>query len=119
MTASRFILNEEALRKFHQLKEALNTDPILSHVNHYLTTIVETDASDYALVAVLSQVLDSGKHPIASDSCRLLPGELKYEINDKEPLGIVWYIKCWWAFLLSLSSSFEVLTDHSSLQYFI
>ncbi|MBW0514997.1 hypothetical protein O181_054712, partial [Austropuccinia psidii MF-1] len=79
----------------------------------------ETDASDYALGAVLSQVNDSGKNPIAFDSCKLLPAELNYEIHDKELLGIVWALKRWRAFLLSLSNSFEVLTDHSSLQYFM
>ncbi|MBW0564227.1 hypothetical protein O181_103942, partial [Austropuccinia psidii MF-1] len=61
----------------------------------------------------------SGKHPIAFDNRKLLPAELNYEIHDKELLGIVWALKCWRAFLLSLSSSFEVLTNHSSLQYFI
>ncbi|MBW0523400.1 hypothetical protein O181_063115 [Austropuccinia psidii MF-1] len=34
-------------------------------------------------------------------------------------LGIVWALKCWRDFLLSLSDSFEVLTYLSSLQYFI
>ncbi|MBW0564989.1 hypothetical protein O181_104704 [Austropuccinia psidii MF-1] len=78
---------------------------------------LKTDASGYTLGAVLSQVSDSGKHPIAFDSCKLLPAELNYEIHDKELLGSVWALKRWRAFLLSLSSSFEVLTDHSSLQY--
>ncbi|MBW0593786.1 hypothetical protein O181_133501, partial [Austropuccinia psidii MF-1] len=64
-------------------------------------------------------VSDSGKHPIAFNSRKLIPAELKYEIHDKELLGIVWALKPWWAFLLSLSSPFEVLTDHSSLQYFM
>ncbi|MBW0502591.1 hypothetical protein O181_042306 [Austropuccinia psidii MF-1] len=86
----------EAFRQFHQLKEALTTAPIISHFKPYLPTIAETDAADYALGVVLT--------------------ELNYEIYDKELLGIVWALKCWRAFLLSLSSSFEVLTDHSSLQ---
>ncbi|MBW0573809.1 hypothetical protein O181_113524, partial [Austropuccinia psidii MF-1] len=116
---SCFPLNEEALSQFHQLKEAFTTAPILSHFNPSLPTIVETDASDYALGAVLSQVSDSGKHPIAFDSRKLIPAELNYEIHDKELLGIVWALKRWRAFLLSLSSPFEVLTDHSSLQYFM
>ncbi|MBW0508719.1 hypothetical protein O181_048434 [Austropuccinia psidii MF-1] len=116
---SPFIFNEEALSQFQLLKEAFTTAPILSHLNPSLPTIVETDASDYALGAVLSQVNDSGKHPIAFDSCKLLPAELNYEIHDKELLGIVWALKRWRAFLLSLSNSFEVLTDHSSLQYFM
>ncbi|MBW0544618.1 hypothetical protein O181_084333, partial [Austropuccinia psidii MF-1] len=87
--------------------------------NPSLPTIVETNASDYALGAVLSQVSDSGKHPIAFDSRKLIPAELNYEIHDKELLGTVWALKHWRAFLLSLSSPFEVLTDHSSLQYFM
>ncbi|MBW0579548.1 hypothetical protein O181_119263 [Austropuccinia psidii MF-1] len=92
-------LNEEALSQFQQLKEASTTAPILSHFNPSLPTIVETDASYYALGAVLT--------------------ELNYEIHDKELLGIVWALKRWKAFLFSLSSPFEVLTNQPSLQYFM
>ncbi|MBW0589040.1 hypothetical protein O181_128755 [Austropuccinia psidii MF-1] len=52
---SRFPINEKALRQFHQLKEAFTIFPILSHFDPSLPTIVETDASDYALGSVLSQ----------------------------------------------------------------
>ncbi|MBW0483886.1 hypothetical protein O181_023601 [Austropuccinia psidii MF-1] len=116
---SCFPLNVEALSQFNQLKEAFTTAPVLSHFNPSLPTIVETDASNYALGSVLSQVSDSGKHPIAFDSCKFIPAELNYEIHDKELLGIVWDLKRWRDFLLSLSSPFEVLTNHSSLQYFM
>ncbi|MBW0497611.1 hypothetical protein O181_037326 [Austropuccinia psidii MF-1] len=116
---SPFIFNEEALSQFHILKEAFTTAPILCHFNPSSRTMVETDASDYAFGTVLSQVDNSGKHPIAFDSCKLLLAELNYEIHDKELLGIVWDLKRWAAFLLSLSHPFEVLTDHSSLQYFL
>ncbi|MBW0589934.1 hypothetical protein O181_129649 [Austropuccinia psidii MF-1] len=64
-------------------------------------------------------VSDSEKNPIAFDSGKLIPAEINYEIHAKELLGIVWALKCWRAFLLSLSSPFEVLTDHSCLQYFM
>ncbi|MBW0570350.1 hypothetical protein O181_110065 [Austropuccinia psidii MF-1] len=116
---SHFPLNEKGLRHFNQLKEAFTIAPILSCFDPSLPTIVETDASDYALGAVLSQVACSGKHPIAFDSHKLLPEELKYKIHDKELLGIVWALKLWKAFLLSHSSSFKVITNHSSLQYFM
>ncbi|MBW0582223.1 hypothetical protein O181_121938 [Austropuccinia psidii MF-1] len=78
---STFIFNEEALSQFQVLKEAFTTAPIVSHFNPSLPTIVETDASDYALGAVLSQVNESGKHPIAFDNRKLLPAELNYEIH--------------------------------------
>ncbi|MBW0483789.1 hypothetical protein O181_023504 [Austropuccinia psidii MF-1] len=108
-----FIFNEEALVQFQTLKEAFTTAPILSHFNPSLPTSLETDSSYYALGAVLSQVNDSGKHPIKFDSCKLLPAALNYGINYKALPGIVW------AFLLSLSNPFEVLTDHIYLQYFM
>ncbi|MBW0526788.1 hypothetical protein O181_066503 [Austropuccinia psidii MF-1] len=84
-----------------------------------LPTIVETKASNYALGAVLSQVSDSGKHSIAFNGHKRILAELNYEIHDKELLGIVWDLKCGRAFLLSLFLSFEVLTNHSSLHYFM
>ncbi|MBW0465899.1 hypothetical protein O181_005614 [Austropuccinia psidii MF-1] len=65
---SPFIFKEEALSQLQIIKESFTTAPILSHFNPSLTTIVETDASDYALGAVLSQVNDSGMHPIEFDS---------------------------------------------------
>ncbi|MBW0527374.1 hypothetical protein O181_067089 [Austropuccinia psidii MF-1] len=97
-----------------------NTQRSLHHCSYpSLPPIVEIDASDYSLGAVLSQVNDSGIHLIEFDSCKLLPAELSYEIYEKELLVIAWAPKRWRAFLLSLSNSFEVLTDHSSLQYFM
>ncbi|MBW0482121.1 hypothetical protein O181_021836 [Austropuccinia psidii MF-1] len=114
-----FIFNEEVLSQFHIIKEAFTTSPILSHFNPSLPTILETYASDYALGAVPSRVNDSGKHPIAFDSGKLLPAELNYEIHDEELLGIVWALMRWRAFLLSLYDSFEVLKDHYFLHYFM
>ncbi|MBW0549063.1 hypothetical protein O181_088778 [Austropuccinia psidii MF-1] len=51
---------------------------------------LKTNASDYALGALLSQVNSSGKHPIEFNSRKPIPAELNYEIHDKELLGIVW-----------------------------
>ncbi|MBW0578357.1 hypothetical protein O181_118072 [Austropuccinia psidii MF-1] len=104
--SSPFIFNEEALSQFKILKEAFTTSPNLSHFDPSLPTIVETDASDHALGAILSQLNDSGKHPIAFDSFKLLPDEFNHEIHDKQLLGIVWVLKHWRDFLLSLPDSF-------------
>ncbi|MBW0578253.1 hypothetical protein O181_117968 [Austropuccinia psidii MF-1] len=50
---------------------------------------------------------------------KLIPAELNYEIHDKELLGIVWALKRWRAFLVSLSSPLKGLTNHFYLQYFM
>ncbi|MBW0581153.1 hypothetical protein O181_120868 [Austropuccinia psidii MF-1] len=65
---SPFIFNEEPLSQFKILKEAFTSVPILFHFNPSLPTFVETYVSDFALGAVLSQVNDSGKHPISFES---------------------------------------------------
>ncbi|MBW0561792.1 hypothetical protein O181_101507 [Austropuccinia psidii MF-1] len=85
--------SKESLSQFQIIKEAFTTAPILSHFNTSLQAIVYTDASDYALGALLSKVNDSGKNTIEFDSCKLHPAELNYEIHEKELLGIVWAIK--------------------------
>ncbi|MBW0468087.1 hypothetical protein O181_007802 [Austropuccinia psidii MF-1] len=65
---SPFIFNEEALSQFQILKETFSTPPILSHFNPSLPTLLENDSSHYSLGAALSQVDDSGKHPISFNS---------------------------------------------------
>ncbi|MBW0470046.1 hypothetical protein O181_009761 [Austropuccinia psidii MF-1] len=52
-----------------------------------LPTIVETDASDYSLGAVLSHMNDSQKNSIAFDSYKLLPAELNYELMTRNYLA--------------------------------
>ncbi|MBW0473670.1 hypothetical protein O181_013385 [Austropuccinia psidii MF-1] len=59
------------LVSFKYSKEPFTTTPILSHFNPSLPTIVDTDASAYALGSVLSQGNHSGKNPIAFDSHKL------------------------------------------------
>ncbi|MBW0591653.1 hypothetical protein O181_131368 [Austropuccinia psidii MF-1] len=96
--SSRIIPVSPSIRKL--LVSFTNSKRLSPSSNPSLPTIVETNASNYALGAVLSQVSDSEKHPIAFDSCKLLPAEPNYEIHDKELLGIVWALKRWRAFLL-------------------
>ena len=117
---SKFTFTDEARNEFNFLKSSFTSAPILKHFDCTLFTIVKTDASDYALGAVLSQLHSSSiKHPIAFDSRKLLPAECNYEIHDKELLGIVWALKRWRPYLLSLDQPFEVFTDHNSLKYFM
>lgn len=94
--------------------------PILKHFDPALRLVVETDASDYAIGAILSQYNSEGVlHPIAFDSRKLAPAELNYEIHDKELLGIFWAFTRWRSILLSATSQISVLTDHHALEYFM
>jgi hypothetical protein len=51
--------------------------------------IVETDTSDYALVAILSIQLGNGEiHPVTFHSRSFNPMELNYNVHDKELFAI-------------------------------
>jgi hypothetical protein len=79
---------------------------------------METDASGYALGAVLMQEFKDGVHPIAFHSRSLLPAERNYNAHDKELAGVVYRFKCGRPFLLGAKHAIRVRTDHKNLQYF-
>ena len=64
--------------------------PILAHWIPGTPLIVETDASDYALAAILSiiSLTDSEIHPIAFHSWTFTLPELNYDVHNKELLAI-------------------------------
>jgi hypothetical protein len=74
---------------FNNLKTAFTSAPILSHFIPGTPIIIETDASDYAVAAILSTVpLDGHVHPVAFHSRTLGISELNYDTHDKELLAI-------------------------------
>ena len=57
--------------------------------------VIETDASDFAISAVLSQVIDDLLHPVAKHCQKINKTKIDYEIYDKEILAIVSTFKEW------------------------
>jgi len=75
---------------FDALKRAFTTGPILTHFDETRPTKLETDASDFALGAVLSQLCqDERGHPVAFHSRKFTPTEVNYDVHDKEMTAIV------------------------------
>ena len=74
---------------FNSLKKAFTSAPILTYWIPNAQLIMETDASDYALAAILSIVNEDNEvHPVAFHSCTFTVAELNYNIYDKELLTI-------------------------------
>ena len=105
---------------FELLKSQFNSASLLAHYHPDRQTIVETDASDYAIAAVLSQVdpADTLLHPIAFYSRSMSSAELNYDIYDKELLAIFVAFKEFRPYLEGLPNAIEVITDHKNLEYF-
>jgi hypothetical protein len=109
----------EMEKAFVNLKEYFTTAPILTHFKPKHQCIVETDGSDFALGAVLSQKEDDDMlHPIAYHSRKFSPAEINYEIHDKELLAVVDSFKIWRRYLEGALLTVLVYTDHQNLEYF-
>ena len=81
--------------------------------------MVETDASDYALVAVLSiRTPDGDYHPVAFHSQTFKDAETNYDVHDKELMAIYDAFKRWRHYLEGAGTPIDVVTDHRNLQYF-
>ena len=101
------------------LKQAFTEAPILSHwVPNRQLIIKTTDASDYALAAILSIVLDDDIHPIAFLSRSFTDTEINYDTHDKELLVIFEAFTKWHHYLEGAPLPIDVVTDHKNLEYF-
>ncbi|KAJ1088807.1 hypothetical protein NDU88_001962 [Pleurodeles waltl] len=115
----KFVCSPEADQAFSTLKEAFSTAPVLTHPDANQPFIVEADASDVAIGAVLSQRnKDTGQlHPVAYMSRKLNEAEQNYVIAEKELLVICDAFKEWRHHLLGAKYTITVYTDHRNLQF--
>ena len=106
---------DECQVAFQKLKDALCTAPVLRSPNFDLPFILQTDASDRGVAAVLSQTEQDEEHPIAYFSKKLLPREQKYSTIEKECLAIKLGMQAFRVYLLG--RVFSVQTDHRALEW--
>jgi len=84
-----FQFTDKAQEAFNLLKKAFTMAPVLTHWIPDWPIIIETDASDYALTAILSIVAKDGElHPVVLHSRAFSPTELNYNIHNKELFAI-------------------------------
>ena len=100
---------------FRSLKRALTTSPILKLPEIGKPFIVQTDASDTGIGAVLLQLEDDVKFPVVYISRKLKPSRANYSVIEKECLAIVWAIQKLSRYLYG--SEFNLETDHQPLVY--
>lgn len=81
--------------------------------------ILETDASDFAISGVLSQIHDDGTFPVGYFLQKLKAAELNYDTHDKELLAIIEYLKGWHHFTMETPVPIKIMTDHNNLKYFM
>ena len=96
-------------------EERLLEAPILIFPNFELLFIIDTDASETALGAVLSQMIDGKEYPIAFESRVLTKTEINYDTTKRDALGVVQAVQ--WFKPYIHGSKCIIRTDHASLQW--
>jgi len=106
----------ECGKAFNKLKEILMSSALMRNTNFSCPFVLQTDASEVGVGAVLSQSDDVClDHPIAYFSKKILPREQKFSTIEKECLAIKLGIEAFRVYLLG--REFVVQTDHRALQW--
>ncbi|KAL0193301.1 hypothetical protein M9458_011597, partial [Cirrhinus mrigala] len=108
-----------AIKAFELLKERFTTAPILHHPDTEREYVVEIDASNTGIGAVLSQ-----RHcnppklfPCAFYSRKLTQAEQNYDVGSRELLAMKAALEEWRHWLEGAKLPFTILTDHRNLEH--
>ncbi|GBM59103.1 Transposon Ty3-G Gag-Pol polyprotein, partial [Araneus ventricosus] len=114
---SNFNWTEECEKSFNSLKQALITSPVLTYPRTDKEFILDTDASNEGIGAVLSQKIGNEECVIAYFSKSLGKPERNYCVTRKELLIIVKSIEHFHHYLYG--RKFLLRTDHASLRWLL
>lgn len=107
----QFSWSSEAQLAFDRLKSAMTTTPVLALPNFDVPFVIETDACDEGLGAVLMQ----GGKPVAFLSKALGEKHRHLSIYEKEFMALMMAVDRWRPYLQR--QEFQIHTDHKSLTF--
>jgi hypothetical protein len=110
----KFVWTPECQKAMDTMKDSLVKEPLLIYPDFTKPFIVQTDASGFAMGAVISQEVGKGVQPIAYASKALLSYQRRYHAIEKECLAIRWATLHFKHYLYG--HKFWVETDHKPLK---
>uniref|UniRef100_A0A3B1KK37 Gypsy retrotransposon integrase-like protein 1 n=1 Tax=Astyanax mexicanus TaxID=7994 RepID=A0A3B1KK37_ASTMX len=113
----KLVWNLAAEQAFDKLKTLFTSAPMLKHPDPSLPFIVEVDASDSGVGAVLSQRQGNPAKLFPCAYFFLSPTECNYDVGNRELLAIKLALEEWRHWLEGAHHPFIVLTDHRNLEY--
>ena len=112
---SKFEWTDEQEESWRILKERLTSPPVLMYPDPEAAFILDTDASDFGIGAVLSQIQDGEERVVAYGSRVLTKQERRYCVTRRELLAVVHFMKYFRHYLIG--KKFTLRTDHASLKW--
>ncbi|XP_035988756.1 uncharacterized protein LOC118561082 [Fundulus heteroclitus] len=100
---------------FKDIQQSLGKSPVLHCPDFEKLFILQTDASERSIGAVLLQGPAEDQHPVAFISRKLFPRETRYSTVEKEALAIKWALDSLKYYLLG--REFTLQTDHKALKW--
>lgn len=100
---------------FLRLQKLLTSTPIMAHPREHENFILDTDACDVSVGAVLSQVQDGVERVIAYGSKSLSKCQRNYCVTDRELYAVRYFTEHYRSYLLG--RKFLVRTDHQALKW--
>lgn len=113
-----FNWTKEVDNSFNAIKDAICNDVLLTHPKMDQQFFVFTDASKFAIGAVLTQKSAEYYRPIEFFSRKLSPAEINYAVYDRELLAIIEAFTQWRHYLIHSPELVQVFSDHNNLRYF-
>jgi RNase H-like domain found in reverse transcriptase len=101
------------------MKKQFTEEPVLLMPDQSKPFQIESDTSKVATGMVLTQLDSNGdRHPVAFLSKTFSETKKKYEIYDRELLGIIRVLKEWRHYIQGSGHTIIVYSDHKNLTYF-
>lgn len=110
-----FLWPKEAEDAFISLKTLLTTTPVMSCPDYSKPFIIQCDASNEGIGAVLCQKAEDSEQAVAFLSRKLTDTEKRYSTSERELLSVVYAIEKFRPYIDGVH--FTVVTDHSALQW--
>lgn len=109
----KFEWTAEANEAFVKIKSALTSAPILANPDYNRPFIIQSDASDVGMGAILVQGEGEDEKVIAYFSQKLSSAQRKYQTTERECLAVILAVEKFRPYIEG--TQFTVITDHASL----
>ena len=111
-----FLWTDDCQRAFDELRQRLCSAPVLAFPDFTRQFILDTDASDVGIGAVLSQKDEEGREQVIAYGSRALSkSERRYCVTRRELLAVVEFTRLYRVY--QVGRKFILRTDHGSLTW--